>query len=108
MNSRLGTDFKSNVTARSLGVIDSLGTSLNILADAVVVAGAEDAAVAETVQGHSIFRCTVANRGGIASDGTLLHVEGRFTTNQEAVATDHTISSDSGSLDCNDQMREKS
>jgi hypothetical protein len=107
LNVRLRANFKCNAATGSLYIVDSLGTSFNVLADTVVVASAEDIAVAKTMQSHSIFGCAVANSSSVASDGTFLHVKGGLGTNQEAVTTDDTISGDSGPLVLDNRKGEK-
>lgn len=50
----LGTDFESDTTGGGLGVVNGLGTGLNVLGDLVVVRGGESAQVAQTVNGDGV------------------------------------------------------
>lgn len=96
--SRLSTHFKRNATVSCLGVVDSLGTSLHIGVDAVVVAGGEGVKVVETVNGDSVFGGVVSNGGGVSGDVALGHVVSALSTNKESVAAKDGISSEGGSL----------
>lgn len=81
-----------------LGVIDRLGTSLYVGADAVVVAGGEGFKVVQAMDGDSVFGGIVANCSSVTGDIALRDVVGRLGTNQEAVTTKDGIGGESGSL----------
>jgi len=95
----LGTNLKADTLSSSLGVVDSLGTSLDISADTVVVAGSESAQVSETVEGDGVFGSAEANGSGVASDLALSDVVGSLTTEQEAVTANDSISSEGRALE---------
>src|SRR5690348_4100130 len=97
-DSRLGTNFKSNATGGSLAVIDSLGTSLNIGAHAVVVARRKELEVAETVEGDGVLRGTVAESSGVLGDSASLDIVRGLTTKEEAITANDGIGSEDGSL----------
>ena len=65
----LRADLKRDVALRRrTGVVDSLGTSLNIARDAVVVARGEGVEVVQTVHGNGVLGSRVANGSGEARD----------------------------------------
>lgn len=90
---RLGTNFESNTRSGSLGVIDSLGTSLNIRADAVVVAGGEGVQVVETVEGDGVFRSVVTKGSRVTGDLAFSKVVGSLSSDEEAITTENSVSS---------------
>ena len=81
-----------------LRVINRLSSSLNVGADAVVVAGGEGFQVVEPMDGDSIFRGIVADCSSVAGDIAFGDIVGRFSTNQEAVTTQNGVGSEGGSL----------
>lgn len=95
---RLSTDFESNTTVGSLGIVDSLRTSLYVLVDAVVVASGEGLEVVETVSGDSVFSSVVANGSSVARDCAFGDIVGSLSTNEETVATDNSVSGEKGAL----------
>ena len=97
--SRLGTNFKSDTRRGGFGVIDSLGTSLDISADAVVVAGMECVQVAKGVESDGVFWGIVANCSGVARDFALCDVISGLSTDEEAIASKDGIGSDCGALE---------
>ena len=72
--SRLSTNLQSNTRGSSLSVIDSLGTSFDVSADAVVVAGMEVVQVAESVESDGVFGGIVSGGGGVVGDFALCHI----------------------------------
>jgi hypothetical protein len=95
---RLSANFEGNTTVSVLGVIDRLGTSLYVGADAVVVAGGESFKVVQAMDGDSVFGGIVTNCSSVTGDIALRDVVGRLGTNQEAVTTKDGIGGESGSL----------
>ena len=68
---RLGSNFKVNTGGGGLGIIDSLGTGLDIGAHTMVVAGSERRSVAQTVEGDGIVRSAEADSTGVTGEATL-------------------------------------
>jgi hypothetical protein len=64
----------------------------------VVVASGEGIQVAETVESNRVFGGIVANSGGVAGDLAVSDVVGSLGTNEEAIATENGVSSDTGTL----------
>ena len=95
---RLGTDFECNTASSGLGVVDSLGTSLNVPADFVIVAGGEGLEVVETVKGNSVFGGVVAEGSSVAGDVAFSHIVGSLSTNKEAIATEDGVGGEGGAL----------
>lgn len=93
----LSTNLDTDGTVR-LGVVDGLSTSLNVSADAVVVARSEGVEVAEAVESDSILRSSVADGSSVARNAALGDVVRRLSTDKEAVTANHGIGSESGSL----------
>ncbi len=81
-----------------LGVVDSLGTSFDVTAYAVVVAGREGVQVVQGVDGDSILRGVVTNGASIAGNVPTGDVVGGLSANEEAIATEDSVSSEGGSL----------
>lgn len=81
-----------------LGVIEGLGTSLRVAADAVVVAGGVGVQVIESLKSDSIFRSVVANSGGVTGQVALGDVVSSLSTEEEAITTNDSISSEGGPL----------
>lgn len=95
----LGSDLEVHASDGRLGVVDGLGTGLDLRGDAVVVRRREDGEVAEGVDGGSVLRSGVANGTSVAGDGTSLDVVGRLSSNEEAVTGGNSVSSERGSLE---------
>jgi len=85
----LGSDFETDVGSSRLGVPDSLGTSLNILGDLVVVGSGEDGEVGETVNGDGVRRSCVSETESVSGDGTSGDGVGGLGTEEETVTTDN-------------------
>lgn len=102
----LGTNLKSNgalgggTSSRgSLGVPDSLSTSLEISVDAVIVRGREDLERVVGVESHGILRgsesCSCSEAGDVGSVGIVSNI----TSDRETITTNNDISSESWSLE---------
>jgi hypothetical protein len=77
----LGSDFEGDTTSGRLGVVDSLGTSLDVLANSVVVGSGKGGQVSETVKGDGVVRGGVAEGTGVSGDGTGGDIVGSLGTN---------------------------
>lgn len=97
--SRFATDFEGNTTLGRLGVIDGLGTSLNVGVDSVVVRGGEGVEVIDAVNGDSVFGCVVANGGGVAGDLASGNVVGGLSTEEESVTAENGVSGEGRALE---------
>lgn len=94
----LGADLEGDGTGGGLGVVDSLGTSLDVLGDLVVVRGGEGGELAEGVEGHGVLWGRVAESSGVAGDGTGLDIVRCLTTDEETVVADNGVSGEGGAL----------
>lgn len=103
--SRLGADFEVHTSSRSLGVVDSLGTSLDIARDTVVVARRVARQVAQRVQGDRVFGRGEPKSSSIASELARVDVVRSLTTEEEAVATNDRVSGQGGLEDINNRAR---
>ena len=101
INLRLSTDLKADTLGGGLGVVDSLGTSLDVRADTVVVACSESAQVTETVEGDGVLGGTVAEGSSVTSNLALSNVVRGLGTEEETVTTENGVSSESGALRAN-------
>jgi hypothetical protein len=81
-----------------LGVIHSLGASLDVTADTVVVAGGEGLQVVKAVNGHSVFRRVVTKSSSVTSDVALSDVVSSLSTNKESITAQNGVGSESGAL----------
>jgi len=81
-----------------LGVIHSLGTSLDVTAHTVVVAGGEGLQVVKTVKSHSVFRRVVTESCSVTSNVALSDVVSSLSTNKESITAQNGIGSESGAL----------
>lgn len=94
----LGTDFEVNTGGGSLGIVDSLGTSLDIGAYAVVVAGSECGPITQVVDGDSIVGSAEANSTRVTGEATFGDVVRCLGTEEESVTTEDSIGSECWSL----------
>ena len=62
------------------GIVHSFGTSFNITADTVVIAGRESVEIVQSVNGDGVFRSIISKGGGIAADAASCHVVGSLGT----------------------------
>jgi hypothetical protein len=121
---RLGTDFEVDTSGSALGVVDSLGTGLDVAVrtvdrrqipligvfapfaigvwilpvDAVVVAGRVGGQVAQGVDGDAVVGSRVSDGTGVPGDGTGENVVGSFSTDEGAGTTQNGIGGEGGSL----------
>lgn len=95
----LRADLERDTAGGALGVVDSLGTRLDVLGHLVVVASGEGREVAETVEGDGVLGGREANGTSVPGDGTRGDIVGRLGTDKEAVTADNGVSSEAGTLD---------
>lgn len=74
-----------------LGIVDSLGSSLNIGTDAVVVACGEAVEVVASMDGDSIVGSVVANGGSVLGDLAIGNVVCSLGTSKETITSDDSI-----------------
>ena len=86
-----------SVTA--LGVPDSLGRSLDLAVDLVVVAGSEDAQVVGGGNGSAVCGSNVADGGTVTSDGSLLNIVTSRGTGKETLVANDSINVGSRALE---------
>lgn len=84
INAVLGGNLKTDVGA-GLGVPDSLGTSLNLGVNLVVVGGGEDAQVVGGNDGGGVKWLLVTDTEGVASDGGLLDIVTGLSSDEETI-----------------------
>lgn len=75
----------------ALGVVASLGTSLNVGVDLLVVRSSNDAQVLGTSDGCGVGGRSVASGGGVASDGGLVDVVTGLSTDEETLVADNSV-----------------
>jgi len=95
----LGSDLEGDTVEGRLGVVDSLGTGLNVLGDLVVVAGGEGGEVSETVDGDGVLRGGEADGTGVSGDSTGGDVVGSLGTDEETVTTENGVGGEGGALE---------
>lgn len=93
----LACNLEADLVA-GLGVPGGLGAGLNLRVDLVVVRSGEDAQVAGSGDGSSVFRGSVSNGSGVVGDGGLLDVISSRGTSQEAVLSNDSINTGSWAL----------
>ena len=81
-----------------LGVIHSLGASLDVTAHTVVIAGSESLQVVKTVNGDSVFRRVVTKSSSITSNVALSDVVISLSANKEPITAQNGVSNESGAL----------
>lgn len=96
--SRLGADLEVNVAGGSLAVVGGTGGSLDVAVDAVVVASAVGAQVAETVEGNGVLGGVEAGSKVVAGDLAVTDVVRRLGTGEEAVTAKNGVSGEGGAL----------
>ena len=94
----LSTDLESNTAVGGLRVVDSLGASLNVTANAVVIAGREGVQVVQGVNGDSVLWGVVTNGTSITGDVPASDVVRSLGTNEEAIATKDSVGGEGRSL----------
>jgi hypothetical protein len=96
--SRLSTNLKSNTTLGGLGVVDGLGSSLDVTADTVVVAGGERVEVVQAVNSDRVLGRIVTDSSSVLGELALGDVVGSLGTNKESITANNAVSSNSRSL----------
>lgn len=82
-----------------LGVPGSLGTSLNLSVDAVVVAGGENAQVVASGDGGSVLGNAVADGSGVLGNGSLLDVVATLSTDNKTLVAEDSVEVGSGAAE---------
>jgi hypothetical protein len=86
----LGTNFQSDGVG-TLGVPNSLTTSLDIRAYAVVVRGRENGQGVGGMNSNSILGSSVTKGGIVASNLAIQNIIGNFTTSKETFVTNNSV-----------------
>ena len=94
----LASDLKSNSVA-GLGVPGSLGTSLNLAVDLVVVRSSEHAQVIGSGDGSAVERGYVSNGSAVAGQGSPVDIVTGAGTSQETLVADNGINISGGALE---------
>lgn len=94
----LAGDLKTDSVA-GLGVPGSLGTSLNLGVDLVVVRSSEDAEVVRSGNGSAVLGSSVANSGAVSSQSSLVSIVASGSTSQETLVADNGIDVGDGALE---------
>ena len=81
-----------------LGVIHSLGASLDVTAHTVVVASSKSLQVVKTVNGDSVFRRVVTKSSSITSNVALSDVVSSLSANKETITAQNGVCNESGAL----------
>lgn len=97
-NLRLGTDFEGNAGGGRLGIVDRLGTSLDVPANSVIVASRVSRQVAQSVNGDSVFGSAESKGGRVARDLARGHIVRRLSTNEESITADDGIGGEGRAL----------
>ena len=95
---RLDANLEVNAGGGRLGIVDSLGTSLDIGANTVVVAGSEGGSIAQAVDGDGVVRSAEADSTRVTGEAALGDVVSSFGTNEESVTTEDGVGSKCWSL----------
>lgn len=101
----LGTNLKSDgalglvTSGGSLGVPDSLSTSLEISIDAVIVRGREDLERVVSMESHGIFRGSESCSSSEAGDVGTANIVSSITSDRETLAANNNIGSEGGTLE---------
>lgn len=94
----LAGDLEADSVA-GLGVPGSLGTSLNLAVDLVVVRGSEDAEVVGGGDGSAVDGGRVANGGAVGGQGSLVDIVASGGTGEETLVADDGIDVSDGALE---------
>ena len=94
----LGADLEGDTAVGGLGVVDGLGTSLDVAVDALVVGGGEGLEVVETVDGNGVLRSVEADGGRVAGDLALGDVVGGLSADEETVTAEDSVGSEGRTL----------
>lgn len=95
---RLGTNLKVDTGGGSLGIVDSLGTGLDVGAHTVVVASGKSRSITQAMDGDGVIRSAEANSTGVTGEATIGDVVSSLGTNEESVATEDGVGSKCWSL----------
>lgn len=95
---RLGTDFEVNTGSGGLGIIDSLGTGLDIGAHTVVVAGSVRGPITQAVDGDSVVGSAEADGTGVTGEATLGDVVRCLSSEEESITTEDSVGGECWSL----------
>jgi hypothetical protein len=95
----LGTDFEGDTVEGRLGVVDGLGTGLNVLGDLVVVASAEGGEVSETVEGDGVLWGREADGTSVSGDSTGSDVVRSLGTDKETVTAENSVGGEGRALE---------
>jgi len=88
----LASDFQTDAAGVSaLRIPSSLSTGLNLSVHAVVVRGSEDAEVVGGSDSSGVLRDTVSNGGRVLSDLSPVNIVANFSTSEEAVVANNSI-----------------
>ncbi len=80
------------------GVPGSLGTSLDLSVDAVVVGGGEEGQVVAGSDGSRVLGNRVTDGSGVLGDGSLVDVVATLSTDQEALVAEDGVEVGSGAV----------
>lgn len=94
----LAGDLEADSVA-GLGVPASLGTSLDLAVDLVVVGGSEDAEVVRGGDGSAVLGSSVADGGAVGGQGSLVGVIASRGTSEETLVADNGIDVGDGTLE---------
>lgn len=94
----LGSDLERDTTGGGLGVVDGLGTGLDILANSVVVRSGKGGEVSETVEGDGVVGGSVTESTSVSGDGTGSDIVRCLGTNEETVSANNGVGSEGGAL----------
>lgn len=86
-NSRLGSDLEVDVAGNGLGVVRGASGRLDVWVDAVVVAGAVGAQVAQAVQRYGVLWRVEASSQVVARNLAIANVVRCLGTDEEAIPT---------------------
>ena len=95
---RLRANLKRNTILRFRSVVSRTTTSLDVTADAVVVAGGEGLEVVEGMDRDRVFGGTEAGSESVAADAALGDVVCSLGTNEETVASENRVGGEGGAL----------
>lgn len=101
----LASKLKTN-SAGALAVVGCLGTSLDLRADFVEIAGSEDAQVVGSSDGGSVLGREVADRSSVLGNGGLVDVVTSLTTDDKTLVADDSVNGGSGALEGVDKSAE--
>jgi hypothetical protein len=102
-DSRLGANLETNTTLGRLGVVDGLGTRLDVRAHAVIVACRERVEVTKSVDGDRVLRRGVAEGRSVTRNAALLDVVRRLRSDEEAITANDSVRLEGGAL-CEKRM----